>query len=384
MKPYKLAIVASHPIQYQAPLFKAIAESGEFDLTVYFAGRGNAAAEAYDPEFGRDIKWDIPLLEGYRHEFLDSKFELPLRLLLRKTPIDAVLILGWNSPEFLLAFLAATLSRVPIFLRAESPLKQELLKKGFAQPIKRFVLCVLFRFVSAFLYIGKENKEFYEHLGAPSRKLFFTPYAVDNERFLNDRKRFSPQRSELRKEFDISKSASVILFVGKFIPKKRPLDLLRAYAALAADNKALVFVGEGQLLGAMKDFVRENKLNDVHFVGFKNQTEVGKYYAMADIFVLPSGIGETWGLVVNEAMCFGLPIVVSDVVGCAPDLVIPGTTGYTFPLGDVTNLTVVLNGLLRDTETRKKLGEEAVRRVATYRFEEDIKGIQRAFSGITL
>ena len=192
---------------------------------------------------------------------------------------------------------------------------------------------------------------------------------------------------ELRKKLGIKKDDTVILFVGKFIEKKRPMDLLKAYKKLKnlkteklKNEITLVFVGSGQLEKHLRKYVKENNLQDIHFIGFKNQTELPEYYAMADIFVLPSGAGETWGLVVNESMCFGLPVIVSDLVGCGSDLVKQGENGYIFQLGDVDGLARRLEELIKDSKKRALSGKKTFEIIQNYSYEKDIEGILRAFN----
>ncbi len=383
MKKRTLAVLTSHPIQYQAPLFMKLAEHPNLDLIVYFESDHGAEGAAYDKGFGRKVKWDIPLLEGYRHVFLGSPFGIVGKL--RRRNFDAILVYGWNSFFRWVVFAAAFLTRTPVFLIGESPLNQELQKRGIKQIIKSLVLKFLFRRVSAFLYIGSENKKFYKHYGVPEDKLFFTPYAVDNERFINEARRLETQKKELKKWVDIVPEQIVVLFVGKLIGKKKPFDLLKAFELLTthyplSTTTALVFVGDGVLRSELGRCAKERNLRNVHFFGFKNQTELPRYYAMADIFVLPSGAGESWGLAVNEAMCFGLPIIVSDIVGCGPDLVKENENGFVFPVGDIDALADYLRALVQDGALRRRFGAASRKIISNYSFEKDIEGILKAAS----
>ncbi len=390
----KLAIVMSHAIQYQAPLLRKIASSSKIDLNVYFNWNfGVSDKESIDPEFKMKIKWDIPLLEGYNYKFLknysfkpSSNFWGQLNFGIIKELIqnryDAVLIYGWNSFVNWLAFFTALIIGTHVILQGESPLNQELLKNGIKQKIKEFILKkIFFPRISAFLYIGEENKKFYQFYGVPDEKLFFAPYAVDNERFI--KQATSKQRQANRKKLGIEKDDIVILFVGKFIEKKRPFDLLKAYKLLSKTQNLktktyLLFVGDGILRKELEDYTEEHNLKNVIFVGFKNQTELPQYYALADIFVLPSGAGETWGLVVNEAMCFKLPAIVSDTVGCGSDLVKNGENGYIFPLGNIEKLSEYLKELISNNKKRKQFGKKSFEIIQNYNYEKDIEGILMA------
>lgn len=391
-KKKRLAILASHPIEYQGPFFKKIASNSEIDLVVYYCWDFGVGVEQWDPGFGKKIKWDIPLLDGYTFKFLKNiswrkasshffgEINPSVCVEVFKNNYDAILVIGWSSFSAWLLILAAIIKRTPFFLRGENPLSQEFKKNMFKRYLKVIILRFLFLFASSLLYIGEENRKFYKYYGVPDKKLFFVPYAVDNERFISEARELISKKDSLKESIGISKEKVVILFAGKFIYKKRPMDLLRAYKNTPLENKALVFVGDGELHNEMREYVRKNELKDVYFVGFQNQLEIGKYYAMADIFVLPSGVGETWGLVVNEAMCFGLPIIVSDVVGCGADLVHNGENGYIFPLGDVEELCQRLSSLVTNEKVRNQFGKSSRDIISKYSFTEDIIGLNNAIN----
>ena len=386
----KFAILTSHPIQYQIPLFQELAKNSKIDLTVYFCWKAGSQKEYYDKQFGRKIVWDLSLLDGYNYKFLNNfslrsssdfwgQINPGIIVELIKNHPDALLVYGWNSFTNWLVFTASFIRKIPVFLHSENPLNQELLKSKWKIKIKKIILGALFKFISAFLYIGEENKKFYQYYGVPEKKLFFVPYAVDNSRFIAVNKELRIKNYELRKKAGIGKSDVVILFVGKLIEKKRPMDLLKAYHQLIIHNSKfiihLLFVGDGALRSELENYIKEHNLKNVHFTGFKNQTELPKYYAMADIFVLPSGVGETWGLVVNEAMCFSLPVIISDIVGCGKDLVKNEKNGYIFPVGDVKKIAEHLADLIKNPKRRKLFGEKSLNIIKNYNHDRDIDGI---------
>ena len=403
MKKYKLAILASHPIQYQAPLFKKITENSQIDLMVYFNWDFGVGEESFADEFGKKIKWDIPILEGYKYKFLKNFFLKPSDIFFGQINLgiikelvinnyDAVVVFGWNSFTNWLVFLTKFIHRTRIILQSESPLNQELLKSKWKIKIKKIILGWLFKHISAFLYIGEENKKFYQFYDIPEEKLFFAPYAVDNDRFIKAGKSLMENRNDLRNKIGIAENDAVILFVGKMIEKKHPMDLLKAYELMISNqelvtsnqgkvknaNSHLIFVGDGILRAELERYVKENNLKNLHFAGFKNQTELPQYYALADIFVLPSGIGETWGLVVNEAMCFSLLVIVSDVVGCGQDLVRQNENGFVFLLGDINKLAERLKELAENKEKREQFGKKSFEIIQKYSYKKDIEGILKA------
>jgi glycosyltransferase involved in cell wall biosynthesis len=342
------------------------------------------------------VKWDIPLLEGYNYKFLKNYSPRPSIFAgffglinpaiineLRKEKYDALIVHGWHYLTHILAILSAKLYGIKILMRGDNPLNQEFRKPYYKILIKKIILKnFLFRLIDSFLYVGHENKMFYNFYGVLEGKLFFVPYAVENERFVKSYEGLVKNKGELKNEIGIPQDKVVILFSGKLIDKKRPLDLLMAYERLQFENKVLVFVGDGYLRNNLEEYVKKKNLKDVHFLGFKNQTELPKYYVASDIFVLPSSVGETWGLVVNEAMCFHLPVIVSDMVGCAKDLVRHGENGFVYPVGDVDKLAEYLKKLLEDENLRKSMGENSFQIINKWNYNASINGVVTALEAI--
>ncbi|MEK7608640.1 MAG: glycosyltransferase family 4 protein [Patescibacteria group bacterium] len=377
-----IAILTSHPIQYQAPFFEALAKDERISPVVYFVQNIGVDRPMFDSEFGREVRWDLPLLRGYSHVFLRGWWSFVTELY-RNRP-QSLLVLGWNSFYTWIGFAAAKLLGISFWVRGENPLSQEPKKLSALRRAKRGLLRLLFRNTDRFLYIGNENKKFYEHMGASKDRLFFVPYAVDNERLFRAAEAYKNKKSDLRVKYGIPNDAIVILFAGKLISKKRPEDLLRAYAGVAERTSggtitALVYAGDGALADDLQNIVKEEKIPNVFFLGFRNQTELPECYAMADIFVLPSGIGETWGLVVNEAMCFGLPVIISDIVGSGTDLVHEGENGHIVPCGNAAALERAITELVESRSLRIEYGKKSVEIVSGYGFAADIDGMRRAY-----
>lgn len=383
-KPLSFFILTSHPIQYQAPLFRKLAGIIPEFKVFFLSDKGYK--EHKDPEFQVKFSWDIPLIEGYKSQFLEKEKDI-LKELNQNKP-DYFLVYGWNKPIYHKTISTAKKLGIKTFLIGENPLNQELFKPFWKRMLKKIILGkMLFGKVGAFLYIGEENKKFYQYYGVPDSKLFFTPYAVDNERFQKAAAELIPQRDELRAKFGIAPEDIVILFAGKLIPKKRPMDLLKTYIGLRSrflihetHSTKLIFVGDGPLRKPMENYLKELKIPDVIFTGFKNQTEIPEFYALADIFVLPSGLGETWGLVINEAMNFGLPIITTTVVGAGPDLVKENENGSIVPLGDLNIFADDLYALIKDQDLRKKFGRRSREIVLNYSYENDSKGLKQAMN----
>jgi glycosyltransferase involved in cell wall biosynthesis len=384
----KLAVLTSHTIQYQTPLFRLLAAQKDIELVVYFFW-DFGVKETQDKEFGVGIVWDRPQLEEYSYKFLknisphpDSTFwgQINFGIIreLIKGRYDAIFVHGWNSFSNCLGMLTAILTRTPILMHGDNSFMGEMLKPGWKRFLKRIIFGFLFQFPKAFLYMGEEDKKFYEYYGVRPNKLIFMPFACDNKYFFEAKTNINREAERAKRGFGKS---TVILFSGKLVPRKRPMDLLLAYEKLQKKYKdlALAFMGDGMLRKNLEKYVEKHAIPSVHFLGFKNFTEMPVYYALADIFVL-SSFNEYWGMVINEAMCFGLPVVVSDTTGAIPDLIQEGENGYTYPCGNVDVLAEKLEKLIVDNELRRKFGGKSLEIIKGYSLESDLEGIKQALN----
>jgi glycosyltransferase involved in cell wall biosynthesis len=347
----RLAVVTSHPIQYQAPLFRSLA--GALDLDVYFAHRATGADQAA-AGFGVRFDWDVDLLSGYNHYFLHNVSRSPgtsyfrgcdtpeISPRLRQGRYDAVLVMGWYLKSFWQAVAAARSRGMPALVRGDSQLLTPRSKVTAAA--KRFAYPLALRAFQAGLYVGQRSREYFEHYRFPTDRLFFSPHCVDTKWFAE---RASPAAGrELRNRLGIGADEIVLLLAGKLIELKRPFDLIDAAARLRRSGKAVsvLIAGSGPLLDEVRCAA---SLADVpaYPIGFQNQSQMPAVYAAADVLVLSSS-SETWGLVANEALACGKPIVVADTVGCAVDLAADGAVGRTFPVGDCEALANAIADLL--------------------------------------
>jgi glycosyltransferase involved in cell wall biosynthesis len=391
VKKFRLAYLVSHPIQYQVPLLRRLAERGDVALHVYYMN-DQGVRLARDPEFGVPIQWDAPLLDGYDWTLLPNRSawpgaDHPLRFvhpaiigILSRKRYDALLVHGYAHATEWLGFLGAWRSRTPVLLRGESTLLGR--RPPWVAAGKRLAVGALLRGVGAALAIGSLNRSFYLAYGMPEDRIFWVPYAVDNDYFYAEARRWHPSRPAVRAALGLPPDLPVILYAGKLIARKRPLDLVNAYARVAADHPAaLVFVGEGAERARIQAAAARHKLPHVVVTGFVNLTDIGRYYAAADFLVLPSD-HEPWGLVLNEAMCFGLPVVASDAVGAAPDLVRPGENGFVYPVADLAALEHVIRRLLGDPAARRRMGERSRDIVGAFSYDADIEGIITALSHV--
>jgi glycosyltransferase involved in cell wall biosynthesis len=362
----RIGFLISHPIQYWTPIFRELDKL--CDLTVYFAHRQTAEQQGR-AGFGVPFEWDIDLMSGYRSEFLTNvaRQPSPESFWGCNTPgiagkvaaggFDAFVVAGWALWSYWQAAFACRRNGVPILVRGDSQLVNQ--RRGFLRAIKEPVFPGMLRRFDGFLYVGQRNREYLQHYGVPSQRLFFSPHCVDNDAFQTG-------ADAARRSLGAATQAkrARLLFVGKLIPRKRPLDVLRAAKLLQDRGMALevIFAGSGELGEELTRFAKSASLS-VQWRGFVNQSELPAVYAQADAIVLPSEF-ETWGLVVNEAMACRVPAVVSEAVGCAPDLVEPGVTGEICQHGDVAGLAQAIEKVLRADQDGQR--QQVARRIAAY------------------
>ena len=296
-----------------------------------------------------------------------------------------MLVFGWALLTNWLVIIAAFLTRTPVLLYGESPEMHETKRKGIYKAVRRALLKGLFLLIDGFMYIGSENKKFYQSMGVKDSKLFFCPYSVDNDRHYMAAKKLMSDKERVN-DYELKKDMTIILFVGKLIEKKRPMDLLQAFHLMegrGSRKKAMLwFVGDGQQREDLERYAEENHLDNVAFMGFQNQTELPYFYFMSDVFVLPSGYGETWGLVVNEAMCYSLPVIVSDRVGCGGDLV-TSKNGYIFEYSNKKQLAQCLDRLVSDSSLRESFGSESLRVIRKYNQDLAANNILEAANSVS-
>lgn len=376
----RLAVVISHPIQYYAPWFRWMSRHG-WTLRVFYLW-DFGVRPGHDAEFGRTVEWDVDLLSGYEHEFVPNVSKTPgthrfggldnpaLSSRLRAWSPDAILLFGYKYRTHLRLLLRPP---APLVFRGDSHLLD-----STPSIAKRLSLRLLFARFAAVTYTGVSNFGYFRAFGVPPERLFFAPHCVDDTHFARTPSALAAAGS-LRTMLGLD-GQRVVLFAGKLVPKKQPLALLDAFIEAAPRDTALIFVGEGEQLPALKERARQHPASVVRFLPFANQTEMPSRYLLADIFVLPSkGPGETWGLAVNEAMHLGVPCLVSDRVGCQADLVSDGDTGWVFSVDDPNGLRDALSRALTDIACDAEgFRQRVARRIANYTYAHATEGIARA------
>jgi glycosyltransferase involved in cell wall biosynthesis len=393
---FKVAYFVSHPIQYQAPLLRLLSSDPLLDLTVFFLSSGSTRPY-FDSGFSRMVAWDTPLLDGYRSVCLSGcelgslSFWSPLRTdiwrILKAGRFDAVWVHGYVHNVHVQAMLAAKRYGAKLLVRGESQLALQTGEVGRLG--RRLILPKLFRCVDGFLAIGSLNREFYLRNGVPASKIHHVPYTVDNRFFQREAQKASLRRDELRSELRFSASRPVILFVAKLQERKRPLDLLNAYAHMLGQPRTIVrpyllIAGDGPQRDELTKQIAELMLeDDVRLLGFKNQNELPRLYDLCDVFVLVSE-REPWGLVVNEVMNAGKPVILSAEVGCGPDLVREGENGFLVPVGDVKALSARLIEITQDPHRARTMGARSLELISSWGFAQDRCGLLAALRSTPL
>jgi glycosyltransferase involved in cell wall biosynthesis len=409
-----LIILTTHPIQYQVPLWQALADNNSIPFEVWYL-TDHAVKPTVDREFGKAFAWDLgrSTLEGYTHRFLKVKagwtlhpsafrglrLDEDLRPLFRQVGATAVWIQGWQKQAYWQAAYQAKAEGLSVWIRGES--NDLSAPPVWKWQVKRLWLWLLFRKIDRFLCIGSANRRLYRTLGVPELKLGSAPYFVDNARFAKQAETLLPVREAMRAEWGIPENAFCVLFCGKFIKKKRPMDLVLAAnlvnhgGGLAKQRPLhLLFVGSGELGYELRqslhvvfdaDATGDQTLiapniphsTSASFAGFLNQTQISRAYVAADCLVLPSDQGETWGLVVNEAMASGLTCVVSDACGSAEDLAHPVDEGLVFHLGDIAGLAASI-----EKAAQGGFGERRRAQIEKFSLERTLEEVVKEYKAV--
>jgi len=395
----KLAYLVSHPIQYQAPLLRRIAQEQDIDLTVFF-GSDFSLRDYQDEGFGVQVKWDVPLLDGYKYQFLpvirDNGTQTVFTPLNRgifaalrgkpgERPFDVLWVHGYAMVNAMHGMLAAKALGIPVLMRGDMWLRDRP-RSGPKLLLKKLFFEVLKRMLDGILTVGTLNGEYWRHYVGDKVPLFLMPYAVDNEYFQRRSIAARERRNDLKRELGLDNDRPVILFASKLQQRKHCSDLLEAYKNLLAEEGRvapyLIIVGDGEERVSLEQQAAASNLADVRFCGFRNQSELPRFFDIATVFVLPSR-QEPWGLIVNEVMNAERAVILSDDVGCAPDLITDGVEGYIYPVGDVNALAAALRKVLSSPETAAQMGRRGLSRINAWSFEEDLQALRQALAQIT-
>jgi len=384
----RLLVLSTHPVQYATPIFRLIANDPRIEIQVAYCSM-QGAEPAIDPGFQVEVKWDVPLLDGYRWVHLRNRFGKPrlgsffglvnteIWRLIRRGNFDGVLLYtGYIYATFWIAVAAAKLSGTAVLFGTDATSYEPRDHKRWKVLVKKALLPSVLRLADVVTMPSEASRRFAMGMGLPEARVIVTPFVVDNEWW--GRQAEQVDRVATRKKWNIPENASVALFCAKLQSWKRPQDALRAFAAANVKNSYLVFAGDGALRESLEAEARSLGINErVRFLEFVNQSGLPEVYSASDVLVLPSEY-EPFGVVVNEAMLCSCPAIVSDRVGAGLDLVKSGITGFVYPCGDVDALAKILFSVLGDFDKIEQLGRAAKLQMESWSERESVDAIFRA------
>lgn len=394
----KLAIVTTHPVQYNAPLFSTLSRRNKVEIKVFYTWDRDSKGDI-DPGFGIKIEWDRPLLDGYDYCFSKNASQDPgshhfkgienpdLVCELENWKPDAIMVYGWKFRSHL-QVMRKFHKRIPILFRGDSHLLDR--ASGLKSWARWGILRTVYRNIDCALFVGKANRDYFLKHGISKNRLVFAPHSVDNDYFSADSAERLSEAVRRRQELGISEETVVFLFAGKLIEKKSPALLLETFLKLPdylLKRSHLLFVGDGKLKPALEK--RGENYDQITFLPFQNQSSLPIIYRMANVFVLPSSnvfvlpsSSETWGLSVNEAMACGIPAIVSDRVGCEQDLVRDTGAGWSFAAGDGEALRKILSQAIElDKVGLSRMGKIAKSLISKYSYMNTSEAIEAAVDG---
>lgn len=375
----RLAIIVTHPIQYYVPVFQLLAKN--ISLKVFYTG-GEHGFNQFDKNFGRHVSWDIPLLNGYNFEFLKNNafkagshhffgvMNKDAITQIKKYRPSAIMIYGWAYLSHL-KLLRYFYGKTTILFRGDSRISSRLPKAKSL--LKQIVLQWVYRHVNTALYVGSENRAYFENYGLKDIQLVFAPHAVDNNRFQQNRQQ---EAIALRTKLGILNDDIVVLFAGKLSAIKNPGILLKAFCQINPSKAHLIFVGSGELMQDLQDYANGQPVrSQVHFLSFQNQKQMPAIYQACDLFCMPTRYpGETWGLAVNEAMAAGKAILTSNEVASATDLV-SESNGQIFKSENLQDLVAKLTIMLNNKGPLEIMGQHSKKKIAGWNIERQVQQI---------
>jgi glycosyltransferase involved in cell wall biosynthesis len=385
----KLAIITTHPIQYNAPLFQMLHERQQTEIMVFYTWSQSATGAKYDPGFGREINWDIPLLSGYPYRFVNNISKVPgshhfkgmdnpsLITEITAWKADAVLVYGWSFKSHLKA-LKHFHGKIPVLFRGDSTLLDPV--PALKALLRKIWLKYVYSKVDLALYAGAANKAYFLEYGLKENQLVFMPHATDNRRFAVTDASTAAGRA-LRQLFEIADEDIVFLFAGKLEEKKQPGILADVFTKTNNENAHLIITGNGALENELKEKYAQH--SRIHFLPFQNQSAMPGLYATCDVFVLPSkGPNETWGLCLNEAMAAGKPVIATDACGAAYDLIEENKTGYMIGRNDQSALQEKMNYFAAGKERAMEMQHKVQEKIMQYSYEKDCEAVEKIMNGI--
>jgi glycosyltransferase involved in cell wall biosynthesis len=382
-RPLRVLLIGTHPVQYSSPMLRLYARDPRLEIQVAYCSLQGAEAE-FDRDFGVQVKWDVPLLEGYPWVAVPNRswspglgrffglFNPGIWSLIRSGKFDAVVFYtGYAYSTFWIAVVAAKLSGVPILFGTDATSLQPRDAKRWKLPIKRFLLPKIFRLADIVIIPSEAGRQFILSMGISESRVVLTPFVVDNTWW--SERASEVDRGAVRRDWEVPENAPVVLFCAKLQPWKRPGDVLNAFARANVEGAFLVFAGDGPMRASLEAAAKNLGIAErTRFLGFVNQTRLPSVYRSADLFVLPSEY-DPCPVVVCEAMLCGCPVVLSDEIRGRFDIVKDGKTGFIYPCGNVDALARILADTLGDGAELAELSRNAVTRMETWSPRENVE-----------
>lgn len=387
-RPVRVLMVASHPVQYSSPIIRLMAQDPRLEIKVAYCSMQGAEPHI-DPDFGIEVKWDVPLLEGYPWVLVPNRSPVPgvgsffglfnpgvWRLISRGKFDAVVLYTGYVCATFWMAIAAAKWNHIPVVFGTDATTLQPRDYKGWKLQVKKLLVPAIFRLADVAIAPSEASRRFILGLGIPESRIALTPFVVDNPWWRQQASEVD--RGAVRREWRIPEEALVVLFCAKLQPWKRPDDALRAFAKANVKGTFLVFAGDGPMRASLESNAKSlGVVERTRFLGFVNQSGLPSVYRSADLFILPSK-SDACPVVVCEAMLCGCPVVLSDEIRGRFDLVKDGETGFIYPCGNIDALAAILSSTLTDRSKLSELGRAAVTRMETWSPRENVDGTVQA------
>jgi glycosyltransferase involved in cell wall biosynthesis len=383
----KLAIITTHPIQYYAPLFRLLAQRNNVHVKVFYTWGEQAKNKVFDPGFGAEREWDIPLLDGYGHEFVKNISTAPgsshfkgivnpgLIESIKTFGANAVLVFGWAFDSHL-KVIRYFKDKIPVYFRGDSTLLDEPTGFSVKKMLRRIFLSWVYKHIDIAFYAGTNNKAYYNAHGVGDERLVYAPHAIDNDRFNDSKGSYTQQANEWKQKLNIPSDKLAVLFAGKLEPKKNPMFMVEA--AKTVPQMHFIIIGNGVLEKEIKQAAAN--VTNITLLPFQNQSIMPVVYRLADIFVLPSqGPGETWGLAINEAMASGRAVIATNKCGGAIDLIEDGENGYIIE-PNVTDFIKVLKSLLNKPAIIESGSEISLKHIQSFTFTHIAESIEKQIS----
>ena len=378
----KIAIVTTHPIQYNAPWFKLLNDGGKVIPKVFYTWSQLKSGQKYDPGFNKEVEWDIPLLYGYQYTFVENISAQPgshhkkginnptLITEIENWKPDVILVFGWNFISHLQC-IRYFHKKIPVLFRGDSTLLRK--QHFFKKLVRKWYLKWVYSFIDYAFYVGTENKKYFHKHGLKENQLIFAPHAIDNERFADNNGAYQLKADEWRMKFKIDKNTLCILYAGKLEDIKAPWIIIDFANRLKGYPFHFIIAGNGPLEVGLKNRAAGNP--NIHFIDFQNQQVMPVIYRIADFFMLSSQ-SETWGLGINEAMACSRAILARNTCGCVTDLVHNNENGFVFDEADMSCLEDKLLKIINTQSKWEEMGKVSKSIIEDYSFKKIVSAIE--------